>query len=287
MDSQTVKPFKTIKEQIDLLKSRGLIIDDEVFAEYILTNINYYRFSAYTLSYKSGDKFYSGITFENIYSLYLFDKKLRLLLLEVLENIEIAFRTHIAYFHASTYGELGYKNPDNFKELMIYNKFIATLKAEIGQSKEIFIRDHKERNKEIPFWVAIEVLTFGSISKLFNNLLIPEKKEISKIYKRPYSYISSWLYSLSSLRNICAHYGRIYNRKLPIRPKIFKTDMDKFKIDTEVNYLYTYIILIKALVDDKVWRPFCIDLENLIDAYDNEIKLKYIGFPDNWNELLR
>lgn len=99
-----IKQPKTYEEQIQILKTRGLVVEDEMSAKNILSKINYYRFSAYTLTLKNDDLFHEGISFDQIYNLYEFDRKLRLYLLSLLEQIEISFRTKISYHLAHKYG---------------------------------------------------------------------------------------------------------------------------------------------------------------------------------------
>ncbi|MFC7062644.1 Abi family protein [Halobacillus seohaensis] len=114
-DQSKIKPPTTFKEQVELYKNRNLYINNSEYSELILQRINYYRLSAYTLTMKnSNEQFIEGSSFNKLLSLYEFDRKLRLLLLGVLETIEIAFRTHISYEIAHKYGPLGYKNKENF-----------------------------------------------------------------------------------------------------------------------------------------------------------------------------
>ena len=109
-----IKKPTTFKEQVQILKSRNLIIDDENMAISILQNINYYCLSAYLLTYKTKDGSYNWASIMDAFRLYQFDQDLRNLILPMLENIEIAFRTHIAYLIAHKYGALGYQDCRNF-----------------------------------------------------------------------------------------------------------------------------------------------------------------------------
>ncbi len=109
------KPFKSINEQIDLLKERELIINDISYVHKVLSHINYYRLSGYTLTLRKNNKFYKNITMEQVMQIYNFDAELRTALLYLLEYIEVSFRTHLGYFHSKEYGALGYINKDTFK----------------------------------------------------------------------------------------------------------------------------------------------------------------------------
>ena len=224
--STDIKKPTTFKEQVQILMSRNLIIDDEEEAIFILQKVSYYRLSAYMLTYKTEDGLYEGASIKDIYDLYTFDKKLRNLLLPLLEDIEITFRTHISYLLAHKYGALGYKDNKNFKEKSYHETMLESLKQEIDRSDEVFVSHHKRKYKgEFPIWVIIEVATFGDLSKMYSNLLDEDKDEIAeKHYNTKGEYVRTWLHSLSYLRNKCAHYSRLYNRKMTVTPKLFRAD---------------------------------------------------------------
>lgn len=286
ISKRDIKDPKSYKEQIKILKSRNIIIDDDDFATKILKKINYYRFSAYMLTYKNIDGNYEKISIEEVYDLYIFDKRLRNLILPMLENIEIAFRTHISYFIAHKYGALGYKDSNNFWNDNYHKKMIDTFNYEIDRSDEIFVTHHKsEYNGIFPIWVLIEVASFGTLSKMYNNLLNKDKNEIANIYYNAKGeYVRTWLHALSNIRNICAHYGRLYNRNLTITPKLFKADKNKgIRNDT----VFANIYILGRLSRDKVeWNHFVTKLSALVEKYE-VVNLKYLGFPKEWEAILR
>lgn len=276
----------TFEEQIKILKSRNLIINDEDKAIDILSRVNYYRLSAYMLSFKSNDVFFDGCTLEDIYDIYFFDKKLRNLLVAVLESMEIEFRTHIAYHLAHKYGALGYLDSNNFINKELHNIYIKELEKEINKNKqELFIIHHKNKyNGQVPVWVVMEVTTFGMLSKLFYNLKVEDKKVIASMCgSAHYSLLSGWLRSLSHIRNVCAHYGRIYDKKFNIKPTIPRI-YNKYNIDD--SRVYSMIIAIKHSIQNKSeWNGFLINLKALVDQYEI-IKLDLVGFPVNWYDIL-
>lgn len=283
-----IKPPTTFEEQIELLKSRGLIINDTNLALETLKRYNYYRLSGYTLSLMENDVFHSGTTFEDIKRLYEFDAKLRILLMTIIEHVEIAFRTHTAYTIAHNYGPLGYKESSNFNDDESHSLFMQELNKLINKSKELFIIHHIEKyDNNFPVWVAFEVLTFGTLSKLFKILKTKDKKEIVNSYYSNniyYTYIESWLYSLSIVRNVCAHYGRIYNKRFSIRPKFL--DVDK-KHNLKNNELFAVLYNLKYLMPDKVqWRQWVTHLEALIYEYNEIVDINLMGFPENWKNTI-
>jgi len=287
-DYKPIKTPKTFEEQLEILKNRGLIINDEALALAVLKEINYYRLSGYMLSLKSKDNlFLPNITFENIYSIYKFDKQLRLLLLDIIENIEIKFRTHISYHIAHKYGSVGYRDPKNFNNKEFHSKFLLDLEENINRNKhkELFIEHHiKKYAGKFPIWVVVEILSFGNLSKLFTNMRKEDKEIICETYyKIPFQYIESWLHHLSYIRNVCAHYSRLYNKTFTVFPKFSNRDKRLFK---PTRKIFDTIFSLKKICNDKDWLNFIKSLDNLF-INNPIIKKKLLGFPDNWLELLK
>ncbi|NMB42115.1 MAG: Abi family protein [Firmicutes bacterium] len=281
-----IKKPTTFKEQVQILRSRGLVIDDENAAISMLQNINYYRLSAYLLTYKARDGSYRGVSITDAYNLYQFDKQLRNLILPMLEDIEIAFRTHIAYLIAHKYGALGYKDSQNFRNVDYHTDMLIDLENEINRSDEVFVGHHKRNYGGVfPIWVVIELTTFGVLSKMYSNLLDEDKDEIArKYYNTKGEFVRTWLHSLSTLRNICAHYGRLYNKKLAITPKLYrKAGRIGIKNDTVFANIY---IIGRLLKKRDAWEHFVTRLAALIEQY-KIVELKCLGFPGDWETILR
>lgn len=283
-----VKKAITFDEQIDKLKSRGMIIEDEMEAKKILSNINYYRFTAYLLEYKNADDTYKdGITFNKIYNIYTFDKELRILILDVTGSIEVAFRTYIAYTLGIHYKTLGYLKKDNFINDKFHNNFLLNLEKEKRKNiNKLYIKHHIDNYEgKLPIWVAVEILTFGELSKLYSNLLPVDKTHIkNNMCNVNTGLVDTWLQSLTHLRNQCAHYGRVYNYKLPIIK--MKKEYKAHGIDNQ--RVFAYILAIKHLLCDYViWDKFYNKLVLLINENIDIINLNSIGFPENWEEILK
>lgn len=284
MQSLESKPFKTFEEQLNILKTRGLIIDDDEKAIAVLKRISYYRLSAYSLTLRKDDIFYDDVRIENIVELYDFDAALRNLILRNTEHIEMAFRTYISYHHAEEYGNIGYRNPKTFNDSYFHQKFIAKLEKQIEKSDEIFVKHYKEKENGIfPFWVAIETINFDTLSKLYKNMLSPEKTTISKLYCRVhYEYVDSWLHSAVIARNICAHGGRLYNRIGLQAVKISKKKYPNVKNSSVFAY---FIAIHKLLPSNKLKQQFKSDLESLFQKFPFADP-KYMGFPNEWESYL-
>lgn len=280
-----VKKHLTIDEQIVLIKSRGCVIEDENLARNILLNINYYRFTSYFLPFKENEnKYFDGTSFNKVYRNYLFDRKLRNILSFIIEHIEVAIKTRIAYFHSLYHGPLGYLDKNNyndkFDELTLQTNMDKYLKR--NDKNPIIIHHINKYESKFPLWVIIEFFDFSDVSKMYSQLDIKLQKEIAKTFNSNSACLSSWLYCLTNLRNCCAHYARIYNTimiAIPLTPKKYSL---KFK-----NTVFGYLQVLKELlVGTNDWNNFLIELEALIDEYQNDIELYRIGFPYNWKSLL-
>lgn len=253
-----------------------------------MQRVNYYRLVAYGLTLKcspNSNIYIEGTTFSKLVSLYEFDKKLRQLLLGALESIEVAFRTHIAYHHAHEYSPLGYENPSYFQDPTYHERFIKNLDRFYDENKtELFIIHHRKKYDGVfPFWVAVEVLSFSTLSMLFKNLLHEDKLLISKTYYNVhYKYTESWLHTLTTIRNVCAHHGRLYGKKLTISPLLF----NKVKNHIQSNSLFAAIIVLFKLLNEKDRNILLISLHALIDEYKEYINLFDMGFPHDWESII-
>lgn len=281
----------TFTEQVELYKTKKMQVKDSEFAENFLKRVNYYRLSAYRLTLKDPDPsnkgdYVKGTTFEQLVAIYEFDKKLRHLIVGVLENIEIAFRTHITYLIAHKYGALAYDNSENFSDESHHASFLQELARVIDSSKrgEVFI-DHyyKKYDGQFPIWLVMEIMSFGMISKLYKNLKTEDKKTIAQTYYGiPHAYTESWLRTLSYVRNVCAHYGRLYNKTLAFSPRLFRETPRR----VNKNKLFAAVYIAVRLLTEVEGKRFILDLEALIDEYKEYIDFSHIGFPTDWDTIL-
>ena len=294
--SQDIKPFKTIEEQIVILESRGLIIEDKELAKKALSNLNYYRLSAYTLTLRKDDRLYKNVHFSDIMQIYNFDMELRSTLMYLLESIEVSMRTYIGYYHAKQYGALGYLDSFSFEDEERFNKFTDDYKKAIAEygDKEVFVKHHNDiYDGKFPIWVLVELLTLGSLSRLFKNLPKDIRDEICKSNygKINDEYIGNWLQGFTILRNICAHRGRLYNRQIPFTLRLGKRDKKIFQdnhisINKAGKQLFAYLIVMKKMIPDSdVWDTFTDRLSNLTKKYPF-VRLDYYGFTNDWEKIL-
>jgi abortive infection bacteriophage resistance protein len=166
--------------------------------------------------------------FEDVVSLYNFDRELRLLLFDVIEKIEISLRTKLIYHLSHEHDPWWFQDTNLFQNTTALIETLASIKEEVERSKDTFIKEHKKKYKDDlrfpPAWKTLELTSFGSLSKLYGNLKnnIVSKDIIAfELGAVNHTYLPSWLQSIAQIRNYCAHHSRLWNKNLPGTPKIF------------------------------------------------------------------
>ena len=272
-----------VKEQIELLKSRGLIISDENFAEAILMNITYYRLSAYMKFFQNEDLFKSNTTFEDIIYLYNFDKELKSLIFENIRLIEISIRTKICLVMCNKYGSHWFYNNNCYKSEKDYNKIMLILEKEQGLKKDTFIKyynEHYSEPKLPPFWMMTEVLSMGDLSKILEGINYKDIKIIAKLISEEYylaPVIENWIHVLASIRNICAHHSRLWNRELKIKFLEPEKISEWKQAGTMSNKLSGACFVISLLLKNHPCSNFDCELKELFKKY-NKIDFSKMGF---------
>ena len=287
------KPALDIATQISYLKQRGLVFGDETKAAHYLGNISFYRLRAYTYPFQDNTNpqhpFIQEVSFEQIIELYVFDRRLRLLIFDALEKIEIALRTKIIYHFALNYGSHWHENPVLYRDTPRFINDISMLYKEVDRSTETFIKHYKSKYdtpENPPAWMSLEVATLGLLSKLFSNLKKgTEKKKITTEFAlfKP-EILESWMHTFAHLRNICAHHGRIWNRRLTTMPQLPSNTTNPFLKNTIVypNKLYATLCCMNYIL--QIISPgneFTNRLKLLLGTC-NLIDLKEMGFPKEW-----
>lgn len=282
------QPAMTIEEQIANLKGIGLLVQDEEYARKILNDISYFRLiKAYSLNLKErNNKYYENITFEHIVELYLFNANFRQILFPEIEKIEINVRCRIANYFSERHGIFGYIDSKNFKEEKYHSLFLSDIERDIRYNYKSpfvsnFVNNYEGGN--LPIYALVEVLSFGTLSKFFKNMTNQDKKEIASTFGVGYTYLESWIESISYVRNICAHYGRFYNAKLTKTPILYK-EYSRNGIGN--NRIFGVLLCMKhLLIQDSHWKLFVDQIEMLFDKYE-KVDIKMMGFTENWVELL-
>ncbi|WPJ97525.1 Abi family protein [Coraliomargarita algicola] len=221
------KPPLTYVAQLQLLKDRGLTVDDEAYALHCLANYNYYRLSIYWRCFTdptNHDRFHAGTTFEQIWQLYDFDRELRKLVNEACKRLEISARSRWAYELGQAYGCQAYEDPAAFSHVPAHTKLLAWFDDCFEASKEIFVQHYKTKPCHRPeIWVAIELLEFGKFCRFYRLTKQAQLREcIADHYHLNESSFSSLLTQCNYIRNICAHHSRLWNRRLTIKLSVPK-----------------------------------------------------------------
>jgi abortive infection bacteriophage resistance protein len=297
-----LKPALTIEEQVDYLLKKQLEIPDISKPANYLSHINYYRLKAYMIPfYKAAadikelpKHFRAGITFNDILDLYIFDRKLRLLVFDAIEKIEIALRAQIIYHLSVEYGAEWYNNLALFRDSVYFDAHAEQLKGELDRSSEEFIR-HYRKNYDAPefppAWMTFEVLSMGLLSKVFANLKSSKaKKAIADHFGLPNAEtLESWMKALSYVRNICAHHGRLWNRVLTLKPQMLKSPKAVWLKNQQVSINRLYVCLSTIIYLLRIVTPSTNFAEDFKQLHKNFLiaDLHKMGFPEDWeNEPL-
>ena len=150
---------------------------------------------------------------------------MRHILFPVIEIVEINLRCRLANYFSLKYGVLGYKEEKNFVNPKYHSELCDDIESEVGRnSRAPFIKNYKEnyQDGEIPLYALVEVFSFGTLSKFFKNMHPVDKKQVSKTFGIGYTYFESWIENIAYVRNMCAHYGRLYNAKMVKTPILYK-----------------------------------------------------------------
>jgi abortive infection bacteriophage resistance protein len=203
------KPALSFADQVKLLESRKLIVEDRAEAEDVLSHISYFRLSAYFRPFRKSDsEEFNGATFNDILLLYKFDKHLRLLISDVLESIEVHFRTRITYHLALRGGAFAHINPSNFLPGFDHLAFLAQIKEMEAKSSDKFVAHFQGKyisESHLPIWMATELMPFGFLSRVYSSLTYDIQREVADdIGVHRSVLIKSWLHTLSYVRNVCA-----------------------------------------------------------------------------------
>jgi abortive infection bacteriophage resistance protein len=235
------KPWLSYNAQLKQLQSRGLVVPDEPAAIAFLSHVNYYRLSGYCLAFEDGSRhtFLPGTTFSSIRNAYTFDFRLRDLLSEALEVVEVDFRTAVAHHFGKVHGAFGHTQPANFFQArprssgnpgsaprgfrFQHAEWLTNLRTEIERSKETFVAHFRQTYSnfpDLPIWVATEIMSFGTLSKMCAGMSAPDKRAVAQRYGLQPTTLASWIHHLSVIRNLCAHHARVWDRLWSVRPEL-------------------------------------------------------------------
>lgn len=316
--STYIRPYLTFQQQLEQLLARGLAVKDEAEAIARLRELGYYRLSAYwyplrkwELRQDAGgnitrfvfDDFEPGSSFENAVDLYFFDKKLRLLVMEAVEHIEVAVRVDVAHY-------LGQKDPfaqvkgalldGNFtnskgKPTSPHQDWLTRLDELTRRSKETFVKHYRDKyGLPLPIWVSIEVWDFGLLSRFYEGMRYPDQADLAQRFgvSSP-RLMKAWLRTLNYLRNIVAHHSRLWNRNMIDQPTLPSAgDMPMFDpviglLDASRPYAALCILsfLIRQVCPTSDWPHRLADhLEHFPTVKTPKIDLISVGCDPAWRQ---
>jgi abortive infection bacteriophage resistance protein len=242
------------------------------------------------------DEFEEGTIWDDVYNLYCFDRKLRLLLFDAIERIEIALRTQIIYQLSHKYGSHWQNNAQIFRKNGVFQEIQNHIGDQLKSNRKAQFIEHYLKKYDDPptppSWMSIELLYFNELSKICKNLKCRQDRvAIAKSFGLPDDAIfCSWLHAINYVRNICAHHARLWNIKLAVPPGKFYAKGDKVWLtDTEVNTvqsskLYYFLCIVLYLLQTVNPRShFKKHFFELLHKYP-VVAVKYMGFPEEWEK---
>ena len=303
------KQFKNLDEQIEIFKHKGLVIHDKDYAKQVLLRENYFFLNGYRhLFYKSETEkeFIKGTTFEELYSLFLFDRSFRNLLFKYLLVIENNLKSITSYQLSKKYGyrERDYLKAKNFthnpeKQRQV-NDLLKKMKRQIriNGSQHSATLHYVSNYGYIPLWILVKVLSFGIVSEMFSILKPEDQQEICKVYNIDVDDLLVYLPILANYRNLCAHEDILYENRTQkqIDDTIYHQILDIPKENGEYIYgksdVFALLIIMRQLLISEDFKNMTMELENVVQTLNYNLTtikiekvLNRMGFPQNWTDL--
>ena len=299
------KIFRDTRMQIGILKSRGVIIKNKRIAKQLIRNTNYYNLingykEPFLQPNTSYEKYFPGTTFEEIYALYEFDRKLRIITLEYILEIEKQVKSLIACCFSKVHGHKNYLKLENFDTLgqKKYGQVCNLLsslykKISLNIDKDLSVSHYVSGKNYIPLWVLVNTLSMGDISKFYSNMVQRERNDVARRLKwgvREHQ-LASCLFFLSTIRNRCAHDERLYSYLSYVNlcnNKYFHY----FHKTSNTNSYFAVMVAFKMLLSTQRYQTYHKQIESLFNELSSQlstISIKKIrgkmGIPDNWRRL--
>ena len=303
------KSFKTLDEQIDILKNKRLDIGDVDYTKNVLLRENYFFLNGYRHLFMDPSNtklFLEGTRFEELYALFLFDRTLRNIMFKYILVIENNLKSIISYVLSKKYGykEKEYLKAKNFSPDPDKQKQISDLlnkmkrQIRVNGSQHSATLHYSSNYGYIPLWILVKVLSFGIVSELYTILQKDDQKEVSEIYKISVNNLNDYLPLLANYRNLCAHEDILFENKTQkaISDTIIHEKLNINKIDDEYIYgkndLFALVIILKQMLSKDDFKKMINELESATDNLNYHITtikiekvLNRMGFPLNWKEI--
>ena len=303
------KEFKTLNEQIEILKNKGLVINDEEYAKLVLFLENYFFLNGYRHLYMktSVDKRYiEGTTFEELYSLFLFDRTFRNIIFKNILIIENNVKSIISYQLSLKYGykERDYLTPKNFttnkEKAKQVNDILKKMKRQINVNATAHSATAHYVNNYgfIPLWVLVKVLSFGIVGELYSILKKEDQMGIAELYNLDVEVLSNYLTILSNYRNLCAHEDIVYENKTQrrIEDNKYHKLLNIPIMDDEYIYgkndLFALVIIMKQMLSQEEFNNMIEEIKHNLDNLKINLQtieidkvMDRMGFPTNYHEI--
>lgn len=270
------KPPLPLDELVSRLAARGLEISDRDRARRYLQHIGYYRLSPYTIPFqwsRPDHLFRRGTTFDDVLDLYVFDRALRLVVIDALERVEVAVRAALTDHMSTTYQDSHwYTERSHFRDRTKHTGLLQMVRSSCenrlqgspdADEDTLVHRSALEHylttysSPELPpSWLMVETLTIGQLTSTYRNLnLRADRTAIARSVGLPAPVLESWLQTYVRVRNICAHHGRLWNVGLGVYPAIPTSRSVSWLVQTNPlpersrRRLYPVLVSLQAVLD--------------------------------------
>lgn len=290
------KGFKTTDEQLEILRSRGLIIDDEDAAKDFLLRNNYYRISGYSLTLRKNDIFFKSANFQNIIDIYNFDHELRHIVLQYIEVIEVQMKSVYAHEFTKVHGSIGYLNDSFFSNKVKHKEILDKANQQKAQRlpHEAYLKHFvNDLHQDIPLWAFVDLFTISDISFLYSISEQPIKDAVACTFgltmSKGASILGNYMHSMTIIRNLCAHGSRIFNRLFEQKPSLNKKEKallirDKNGLIDNAHF-YGFVLIMKRLLPADNFMEMKTAIIALTKKYPF-VRMDYYGFRNDWQEKL-
>lgn len=304
MSTYPAKDWKSYEEQMEILRSRGMIIDDESEAKRFLGRVGYYRLSGYSYPFRQFDKagnrsdhFVANTRFSDVIGLYNFDRKLRLLALDAIERIELAIQVEIAYL-------LGERNPfahlepselhghftrGQYGKLSQHQVWVSEYNELVKRAQgKAFVAHNLNKYGQLPIWVAIEIFDFGRLSKLYAGMKIKDRIKIEQQFGLTSgNEFQTWLRGFNFIRNTAAHHGRLWNCNILEMASVPRTNIQLYQLKNSRPFLYFCLMqsILRVICPNSEWKD---EFINLMEAFpqpqNGAITIADMGAVSGWEQ---
>lgn len=301
------KVFRTLDEQVEILKNRGLVIFDEEKAKNILLRENYFFISGYRHFFEtSHDKFIKGTTFEELHAMFLFDRKIRNIFFKNLLVIENNIKSIISYELSQSYGvnEKEYLQISNYTSDSMKTRQVHDVLEKVNRQIRINGTKHTATYHYItnygyvPLWILVKVLSFGLVSEYYDILKYEDQKRIASIYKLDSNTFSTYIHILANYRNLCAHEDILFDHTT--QREVPDTKYHELLNIKNVDGIYQFgkedmfavLIIFKQMLTQDEFKELINEISYEVDMLDGKISVistrkiyDILGFPKNWKDI--